>query len=297
MSDDEETEMQYEEEEEGEDADDDEEEEEEDDDDDDDEGEERRNKRKKSSPVDWAQKVLSLTQQVLELARENSRLKEELKAARDSKASEQGAESNVYLSQVINTPGGRPLHEVPVPYRFGGIGPWPAARDINRKTHLPENQLEARRKTTITFQLRFKKDHSPAPETAINPSGIVQFKLEMMYQDDRTLVRVIDFNKRHVEKLFHPSPDVIKVANMSSGMVSWSIDRFNVSSCDTQPKRNRAFVFRVSPLDEQLLSSNPDLEVLTPPFSIRAKVTAPLPVDAAGRGRGGAARGRGRGRG
>lgn len=178
----------------------------------------------------------------------------------------------VLLGMVIRTPSGRPLHEITPPYRFPDTGSFPHAVDDNSRTHLKENQLEQRRKTNFVFSATFE-DGTTASEYDIAPSGLVPYKLQFLYADNNEEVQTSDFTKAAVDALTHPKEDLIATRNMVNGELVFTINRFNVASTDTAP-RHRAFVVKVSPTDPAL-ADNPDLTVTSPPFIIRAKVTAP----------------------
>ena len=178
----------------------------------------------------------------------------------------------VFLGMVIRTPSGRPLHEVTTPYRFPDTGSFPHAVDDNSRTHLRENQVEQRRITNFVFAATFE-DGSSAREYDIKPDGLVPYQMQFLYADNNVEVQTGDFTKAVVDALCHPKQDLIGTRNMVNGELVFTINRFNVASTDTAP-RHRAFVVRVTPTDPAL-ANDPDLTVTSPPFVIRAKVTAP----------------------
>jgi hypothetical protein len=182
---------------------------------------------------------------------------------------------NVVLGMVLRTPSGRPLHEVPVPFRFPDTGAFPHAIDKNVRTKLREYQVEQRRIVNFVFSAKFD-DGSSATEHDISPSGFVPYKMQFLYADDGTDVNAGDFTRVSVDSLCHPNADLISERNMTNGELVFRINRFNVASTDTSP-RHREFMVRVAPTDPEL-AKNQNLVVTSPPFVIRAKVTAPKPA-------------------
>jgi hypothetical protein len=143
--------------------------------------------------------------------------------------------------------------------------------DDNSRTHLRENQVEQRRITNFVFAATFE-DGSYASEYDIKPDGLVPYQMQFLYTDNNVEVQTGDFTKAVVDNLCHPKEDLISTRNMVNGELVFTINRFNVASTDTAP-RHRAFVVRVTPIDPSLVG-NTDLTVTSPPFVIRAKVTA-----------------------
>jgi hypothetical protein len=169
----------------------------------------------------------------------------------------------VVLKMVIRTPAGRPLHEVHVPYRFTDTGAFPHAVDLNTRTNLRENQIEQRRIVNFVFAANFD-DGTSANEFDLSADGLVPYKMTLLYADDLKTVRASDFTKALVESITFPKQALIETQNMTNGELVYTVNRFNLSSTDTQP-RHRAFVVHVAPID-RLLAKNEDLSVTSPPF-------------------------------
>lgn len=178
----------------------------------------------------------------------------------------------VCLNQRFVTPGGRALCEVAAPYRFCEAGSFPHAIASNPRSGLREYQVEARRQTTLAFELSYADNGEAVTEQAIDVSGLIQFKMEVLYADDFAPVRAQEIARHTVESVLTPRESVASLQNMTNGVLVWKF-KFNMSSNDTFP-RNRAFVIRVSPASGPH-QHNEELCVFTPAFTVRSKVTAP----------------------
>ncbi len=179
----------------------------------------------------------------------------------------------VVLRQIIRTPNGRNLEDIPMPHRFSDVGSFPHAVDENVKKHTREYQVESRRLTNFVFALFCDEDGSPATEKDIKASGEVMMKMSMLYADDYSEVHPAHFTRAVVNNLVTPSSEINGEKTLKNGEVGYSV-RFNVQSTETAP-RHRPFVMRVGPSkgDEKY---NENLVCYTPPFVVRSKVTAPL---------------------
>lgn len=230
--------------------------------------------------LDWENgrlhdEVANLKAEVARLVDENSSLKRQLDSAISQKKKctsiidiKSGPHKPVVLYQIVTTPSGEKLQDVQAPCRFSVSGAFPHAIVHDPNTNSRVYQLESRRPTDFKFCLRHKHDGSIASEHDVHPSGDVSFKLEIVYADNCSPVRCIDFNNGTKNLLF-PDEKNIDTMKMVNGELLWRF-RFNVSSSDTTP-RNRRFAVRVYPVE---MPECEDMQCFTVPFVVRAKVTA-----------------------
>ena len=174
------------------------------------------------------------------------------------------------MQQVLAARDTTPLSAVAAPYRFTNVGEFPHAVVIGRRSRCREYEIEARRPSTFAFQLVFKDTGEPASESDISDEP-VQFKLEIVYAENGSLVRASDFN-RDAPSLTSPSLEGIHLQNMTDGTLSWQF-RTTFTSSDTKPRFSQ-FQVKVSPTGGEAVD-NPNLTFTSIPFTIRSKVSAP----------------------
>jgi hypothetical protein len=218
-----------------------------------------------------------------ELREQVKRLKAQLDGERPATAAEESAlvpaaggapaappARDLTLKQVVASRGGTPLASVAAPRRFTGVGTFPHAVVVGRRSRCREYEVEARRPTTFAFQLVWRDTGEPAKESDIS-SEPVQFQIELVYAENGSPVRCSDFG-RTVASLTTPAFEGIRLQNLTDGTLSWQF-RTCFTSADTKPRYSQ-FMIKVSPTGGEAIDM-PGLTATSVPFTIRSKVSAP----------------------
>ena len=123
------------------------------------------------------------------------------------------------------------------------------------------------RNATFKFHLLHKDGNVRVSEQAVRSDGRMLFKASLLYADKNEAVKLEDFP--NLDNLSDPPFAEASKAGMVNGTVHF-VFKFKVSSMDTKP-RHRQFVLKVTP-DMDDMVDNPNLTVLTPAFTVAAKV-------------------------
>ena len=184
------------------------------------------------------------------------------------------ARADIMLHQIFTTPQGVRLEDVPAPYRFTGTHAFPHAVDVSKTTKFKQFQVEMRRKITLRFALTKTSDGSKATEYDLAPSGLVSYKMAIMYADgiaQQCPVSIGDFARSNSESIITPSTEMTSIRNVVNGELTFPFN-FTVCSSETHP-RHRAFLVQVRPTNDEF-RDNERLIATTPAFVVRHKVSA-----------------------
>tara|TARA_B100001173_G_scaffold231157_3_gene200973 strand:+ start:6189 stop:7373 length:1185 start_codon:yes stop_codon:yes gene_type:complete len=239
----------------------------------------KRNWRKAFSGMEARMKKLEAENTALK--RENSRLTtaftqacRRVAIAPSASLGSQHAHADVVMHQIFTTPQGMRMDDVPAPYRFTGMHAFPHAVDVCKKTKFKHYQVEMRRKVALRFALTKASDGSKATEYDLTPSGLVSYKMTVLYADgiaEQCPVSIGDFARANCDNIITPSTEMTSIRNVVNGELAFTFN-FTVCSSDTHP-RNRAFMVQVRPTNDEF-RDNERLIVTTPAFIVRHKVSA-----------------------